>query len=138
MAAVVAAHAQLGHLRAPRVGERAARRERAPGIVERHRRRMALDRAQTVGPRAVNARDRAQQRPRVWVAWEREQLAGGALLHQAAGVHHRDPVGGLRDDAEVVGDEQDGGLVLLAQATDQTHDLRLDRHVKRRGRFVGD
>src|SRR5262245_18210032 len=34
-----------------------------------------------------------------------EKLAHGAHLHNAAGVHHRHPIADLRDNADVVGDE---------------------------------
>ena len=56
----------------------------------------------------------------------------------APGVHHDDVVGELGDDAEVVGDEDDRGAGLLAQRAHQLEDLRLDRHVERGRRLVGD
>ncbi len=59
-------------------------------------------------------------------------------LDDAPGVHHRHPVGGLGDHAHVVGDEHHRGAVLAAEALEQGDDLRLDRHVERGGRFVGD
>jgi hypothetical protein len=42
------------------------------------------------------------------------------------------------DDAEVVGDEQDAHAQLGLQPAHQLEDLRLDRHVERGGRLVGD
>ncbi len=47
-------------------------------------------------------------------------------------------VGELGDHPEVVGDEDDRGAELLAQRPHQLEDLRLDRHVERGGRLVGD
>ena len=49
---------------------------------------------------------RPQQLARVGVGRLGEDLARVALLGDPAGVHHRDPVAGLGDDAEVVGDQQ--------------------------------
>ena len=46
--------------------------------------------------------------------------------------------GGLGDDAEIVGDQHDGGAGLLLQLEHQVEDLRLDGDVERRGRLVGD
>ena len=42
------------------------------------------------------------------------------------------------DDAQVVGDEDDAHLVLVAQLVDEVEDLHLRRHVESRRRFVGD
>ena len=59
-------------------------------------------------------------------------------LGDPAGVHDGDLVGRLRDDAEVVRDEDDGGAVLALELADQVEDLRLDGDVERRRRLVGD
>ena len=50
---------------------------------------------------------RGQQLAGVGVLRCREHLRDHALLDDPAGIHHRDPVTGLRDDPEVVRDEQD-------------------------------
>ena len=60
------------------------------------------------------------------------------LLDDLARVHDRDPVAHLGDDAEVVGDEDDRRAGLVAQVAHQVEDLRLDRHVERGRRLVGD
>ena len=44
----------------------------------------------------------------------------------------------VRDDAEIVGDEQDAHAVSRLQPSHQRQDLRLDRHVERGRRLVGD
>ena len=59
-------------------------------------------------------------------------------LGDAAGVHHRDLVRRLRDDPEVVRDEDDGGAVLRLELADEVEDLRLDGDVERGRRLVGD
>ena len=68
----------------------------------------------------------------------REHLAGVADLDDPAGVHHRDPVARLGDDAEVVGDQQQRGVEVAAQVVQDPDDLRLDQHVERGRRLVGD
>ena len=75
---------------------------------------------------------------RVGVARRGEQRALRALLDDPAVAHHRDPVAGLGDDAEVVGDEDDRQAAPVAEVDQQAQDLRLDRHVERRRRLVGD
>ena len=59
-------------------------------------------------------RDRADQALRVRVQRLAEQRRHVGLLDDLAGVHHRDPVAHLGDDAEVVGDEDDRRARLVA------------------------
>ena len=61
-----------------------------------------------------------------------------AALDDLARVHHRDPIGEMLDQAEIVGDEQDGERELALQLAQQAEDLRLNGHVERGGRLVGD
>ena len=84
------------------------------------------------------ARNRPEQPDRVRVLRVREQLLDGRLLDLAARVHDDDAVGDVRDDAEVVRDQDDRGPETLAQLTQEVEDAGLDRHVQRRGRLVGD
>src|SRR5437773_8470309 len=55
-----------------------------------------------------------------------EQLDDVGLLDDLAGVHHTDLVRHLGDDAQVVGDEQQAGVVALLQVLHQLEDLGLD------------
>ena len=48
-----------------------------------------------------------------------EELGGRALLDDAPGVHHRDAVGEVGDDGEVVRDVERGDLVRVAQLADR-------------------
>ena len=67
------------------------------------------------GARSVLQRDgRAQELARVRVRGLGEDLAGVALLDDLARVHHRDPVAGLGDDPEVVGDQEQRRVEVLA------------------------
>ena len=67
-----------------------------------------------------------------------EQLATRRELDHAAGAHHRDAVGDIIDDREVVRDEEIGEPDLLLQVLQEIEDLRLDGDVERRDRLVAD
>src|SRR5699024_10631117 len=67
-----------------------------------------------------------------------EDLLGGALLHHTAGIHDHHVVGHLGDDAQVVGDEHDGGVDLVLQMPQQVQHLGLDGHIQGGGGLVGD
>ena len=88
--------ADVHRVRAPRV-EAAARRR-----VDQVRRRAGDE----VEARRAQRDRRAQQLAGVGVLRVAEDVATVALLDDPAGVHHRDPVARLGDDAEVVGDQQ--------------------------------
>ncbi len=53
-------------------------------------------------------------------------------------IHDGDAIDQLRDDAEIVGDEQDREAERIAKLAEQTQDLRLHRHVERGRRLVRD
>ena len=59
-------------------------------------------------------------------------------FHHAAGIHHRDLIGHLGNDAEIVGDQDDRHAGLRLQLAQQVEDLRLHRDIERGGRLVGD
>jgi hypothetical protein len=65
-------------------------------------------------------------------------LPGIGFLDDAAGVHDGHPLAGFGDDAEVVGDEDDGGAHVRAQGAQQVKDLGLDGDVEGGGGLVGD
>ena len=67
-----------------------------------------------------------------------EKAARLSALDHPAGVHDDDLVRDLGDDAEVVRDQDHGGVELVLQPVDQLDDLRLDRDVERRRRLVRD
>src|ERR1700726_733853 len=52
----------------------------------------------------VDARDRADERARIGMSRRAKELANGRRLHQLARVHNGDPLAGLRDNSEIVGD----------------------------------
>ena len=137
-ARVAPASQQVGPLDAAAVeGARAARVEGAAGRDRVQARHRAVDLQQPLAV-LVHRRDRAHQARRCRDARAVDHLVHRADLGDAAGVHHGDAVAGLGDHAHVVRDQHHRGAVLLAQALEQRNDLRLDRHVERRGRLVGD
>ncbi|CAM5491577.1 hypothetical protein SCANM63S_02430 [Streptomyces canarius] len=64
-------------------------------------------------------------------------LGFGAGLHDPSEVHHRDPVGDVPHDRQVVRDEEVGEVELALEPVEQVDDLRLDGDVERRDRLVG-
>ena len=111
--------------------------KRQPGGGAAEVRRLAVDRA-AAARRGACARAAREQRPRVGVRGPANTCRGCAGLDDLAGVHHGDPVAGLRDDAQVVGDQQHAHAGFGAQLQDQLQDLVLHRDVERGGRLVGD
>ena len=87
---------------------------------------------------ARQRRDRAHQALGVGMQRVLHDVLHRADLGDAAGIHHRDAVGGLRDHAHVVGHQHHGGAVIAPEPLDQRDDLRLHRDVERGGRLVGD
>ena len=86
----------------------------------------------------AQARDRGHQAARVGMRRAVEQLGGRGLLDLAARIHHDHAAAGLGHDAEIVRDQDHGGAGALLQLQHQVEDLRLDGHVERGGRLVGD
>ena len=83
-------------------------------------------------------RHRVEQAFRVRVVRAREQVADRRFLDDLAAVHHDDARRRLRDDAQVVRDEQNRRAELLLQVAQQLENLRLDGDVERGRRLVGD
>ena len=62
----------------------------------------------------------------------------GSEFDQIARIHHGDAVGDLRDDGEIVRDEEHGEPELRAQFAKQVENLRLDGDVECSGRLISD
>ena len=86
----------------------------------------------------VQPRQRLQQTHRVRHLRAVEDLLGRAVLDHVAAVHHEHVLARLGHDAEVVGDQDDRRAQPLLHLVHQLDDLRLDRHVERGRRLVGD
>ena len=59
-------------------------------------------------------------------------------LDQRPRIHHRDTVADFRDEIEIVADEDHRNAALTYRLDQESDDLCLHRHVKRRRGFVGD
>ena len=72
--------------------------------------------------------------------WKRaaEQRRNRRRFGHTAGIHNDDALRHLGDDAQIMGDQHDRGVDPLLQFAHQIEDLRLDRHVERGRRLVGD
>ena len=82
-------------------------------------------------------RDGSQQPLRVGVPGVLQDRLDAALLDDDAVPHHRDAIGQVRDDGEVVADHEHCCPRVL-EAAEQAEDLRRDGGVQRRRRLVSD
>ena len=121
------------------VGERAAIGEDAAGELRSERWEEARNRVQPAVVLAnASTRDAAQQADGVRMARVLEDRLDRALLDESPGVEHADAVAHLRDDAEVVADEEHGGVELGLELRDEVEHLRLDGRVEPGRRLVED
>ena len=89
------------------------------------------------GP-AARMRGTAASRPCVYGCTGSSKIClRRARLDELPEVHHRDAVGDLADDVEVVGDDQVGHAELMAKVVHQRQHARRGRHVETRCRLVG-
>ena len=86
----------------------------------------------------MQRRQRIEQPARVGMGGAVEDVCDRRAFDDPAAVHHHDPVGELRDDAEVMGNQDERHALLRPNLGDELEDLGLDRNVERRGGFVGD
>ena len=126
------------HLTARVDRDRASGGEGASGRQVRERRRAPLERHEPLGTGGQHVRHRAQQADRVRHLRSGEDLGGRAEFDHLARVHDAHAVGVSGDDAEVVRDEHDGCPGDVFRLLEHFEDLRLDGHVERRGRLVGE
>ena len=63
-------------------------------------------------------------------------LIGGADLHDVTCVHDGHPVGDVGHHAQIVGDEDDGQVVLDLHLLEQLQDLGLNGHIQCGGRLI--
>ena len=127
------------HVLAGIAAPRAARTEGAPLRKLCQVRRLARD-LREPAPRARLPRrgERAEEPDGVRVGGRPEQLGRGGVLDHVAGVHDGHRVAVLRDDSEIVRDEDHGHSELVLQLREQREDLILDRHVERGRRLIGE
>src|SRR4029453_4732349 len=98
----------------------------------------ALDGVQRLTPRLVETGHGGEQPGGVGMAGAAEQLVPVGGLDDATGVHDMDGLAHAGDHAEVVGDEQQGGVAVGDLGPQQVEDLGLDGDVEGGRRLVGD
>jgi hypothetical protein len=81
---------------------------------------------------------RAHEHPRVFMPRPRKHLVARADFDPFSELEHRHAVCDVRDDAEVMGDEEHRHASTLLDVRDEFQDLRLRGHVEGGGRLVGD
>ena len=94
------------------------------------------------GPRMRCRRDSApwhgvEQHLRVGMRGAAIDLVARRAFDDAAEIEHRDALAHVLHDREVVGDEEIGEREAFLQLLHEIEDLRLDRDIERRDRFVG-
>ncbi len=122
--------------RAGREAIRASRIEGAAGRQGAEHRDRAVDGVQPLAGRA--SRNRREQPARVRMLRRAQNLPNRARFDDPPGVHDGDAIRRLRDDAEVVRDEQQRQAERPLHFAQQVEDFGLDRDVERRRRLVGD
>ena len=90
-------------------------------------RNFAADRER--GPVLPNHRQAAQQPSRVGVRGVTDDLASRTFLNDFSGVHDQNSIAERCGKGNIVRDEKDAATVVDIDATQDIHDLRLDRHV---------
>src|SRR5690606_28550848 len=83
-------------------------------------------------------RNTRHERLRIRVLWCTKDDVGRRLFHDAAEIHHHDPVSDVANNLQVMTDEHHCYPVLLLEVTQHVHDLSLDRYIQRRDRFITD
>ena len=66
-----------------------------------------------------------------------ENIIGRPLFDDGAGIHDVNAAAHLGDDAEIMGNEDDGHAQFRLEALEDIQDLGFCRHVEGRRRFVG-
>ena len=67
--------------------------------------------------------------------WVGEECLLRCALDWAAGIHHQDFIGDLGDNAHIVGNDDDRGIMLFLETHQEIKDLCLNRYIER-GRWL--
>jgi hypothetical protein len=118
--------------------QRAAPAEPATGPGVDHPRRLAGVGLGELGDRLVRIGCGGQEQLRVRVLRLGQHALGRARLHDVAGIHHQHAIGDVAGAGEIVGDVEEGHVLLGTKARHQVQQTDPDRHVEHRHRLVGD
>ncbi len=98
---------------------------------------LSADRHQGMGMLIrAGQRDAAEQTLGVGVTHVIEDLVDRSALHHHARIHDVDPVAGLEDQPQIMGDVDHRGVEAAGDLADQLDDASLNGHVQRRRRLV--
>ena len=86
--------------------------------------------------RTIDRRNRRQQRARIGMSRIRVKIVARGDLNDPAKVHDRGALADVLDHAQVVRDKKVGQTKPLLKVLQEVYDLRLNRNVERRNRFV--
>src|SRR3546814_950082 len=78
----------------------------------------------------IRRQHRVEQCLGVGMARLREEPLAFRLLHNPAGIHHRNARRHVFDDSQIVADQEVGEIELTLQVAQQVEDLRLHRYVE--------
>jgi serine protease AprX len=81
---------------------------------------------------------RLNQLARVLVLRTQEEIPGGAALHDAAALHHRNALADRGYGEKIMRDIEDSHAELATQIREQAQDIGLGHDIKSAGRLVGD
>src|SRR5688572_9059900 len=81
--------------------------------------------------------DSREERPGIRMLRVAEEAGGLGHFDDAPEVHDGGPAADMLNEPQVVGDEEIGEPELFLQLEEQIHHLRLNRHIERRYRLVG-
>ena len=65
-----------------------------------------------------------------------KDFVNGAVFDNLTRVHDCHPIGNPGNNAEIVGDKDNGGINLRLDFLQHVNNLRLNSHIQRRGRFI--
>ena len=68
----------------------------------------------------------------------KKQFANIGVFNDLTGIHYGDPLGHLRHDSEIMGDQEDGCVEICFQIVHEIQDLSLNRDIQRGCGFIGD
>ena len=88
--------------------------------------------------RCADMRQRGEQARGIGMKRPRQDFLDRPVLDHLPRIHRQHARAAFRDEPEIVGDEQDRRAGAAAKFEQQIHDLRLNGHVERGRRLVGD
>ena len=81
---------------------------------------------------------RIHQSAQIGMLWIAENIFAAPAFHHFAAIHHNNFIGHIRNNAEIMRDQQNGHSGFGLDFFDQGEDLRLRRHVECGCRLISD